>query len=131
VLPSKIHFAVNLSFEEDKKQTAIPTAWQNDGPKRSFVSLFCFPFLFILNVTHLPVIRLSPSLTSASLLPVILSPSGCLSVYLSLSLSLFSEAPIAGRPRNGENKALTAVVPCVCYVSALWSQRISVSSDGP
>jgi hypothetical protein len=26
VLPSKIHFAVNLSFEEDKKQTAIPTA---------------------------------------------------------------------------------------------------------
>ena len=34
----------------------------------------CFPFLFILNVTHLPVICLSPLLTSASPLPVISSP---------------------------------------------------------
>jgi hypothetical protein len=26
VLPSKIHFAVNLSFQEDKRHTAISTA---------------------------------------------------------------------------------------------------------
>ena len=26
LLPSKIHFAVNLSFQEDKRQTAISTA---------------------------------------------------------------------------------------------------------
>jgi len=26
VFPSKIHFAVNLSFQEDKRQTAISTA---------------------------------------------------------------------------------------------------------